>query len=115
MGAGNKLDAGRLKIADIYETSVCPLAKVMRRELKKRGVEHLKVVYSDEEPIRPLEGKFGADADGLGFSEDDLGFSGEGKTGGSRRSVPGSTAFVPAVAGLLIAGEIVRDLSKAAR
>jgi len=108
MGAGNKLDAGRLKIADIYETSVCPLAKVMRRELKKRGVEHLKVVYSDEEPIRPLEGKFGADADGLGFS-------GEGKTGGSRRSVPGSTAFVPAVAGLLIAGEIVRDLSKAAR
>ena len=115
MGAGNKLDAGRLKIADIYETSVCPLAKVMRRELKKRGVEHLKVVYSDEEPIRPLEGKFGADADGLGFSEDGLGFSGEGKTGGSRRSVPGSTAFVPAVAGLLIAGEIVRDLSKAAR
>ena len=115
MGAGNKLDAGRLKIADIYETSVCPLAKVMRKELKKRGVEHLKVVYSDEEPIRPLEGKFGADADGLGFSEDGLGFSGEGKTGGSRRSVPGSTAFVPAVAGLLIAGEIVRDLSKAAR
>ncbi|MBQ6197245.1 MAG: tRNA threonylcarbamoyladenosine dehydratase [Lachnospiraceae bacterium] len=108
MGAGNKLDAGRLKIADIYETSVCPLAKVMRRELKKRGVEHLKVVYSDEEPIRPLEGEFGADADGLGFSE-------EGKIGGSRRSVPGSTAFVPAVAGLLIAGEIVRDLSKAAR
>ena len=115
MGAGNKLDAGRLKIADIYETSVCPLAKVMRRELKKRGVEHLKVVYSDEEPIRPLEGKFGTDADSLGFSEDGLGFSGEGKTGGSRRSVPGSTAFVPAVAGLLIAGEIVRDLSKAAR
>ena len=115
MGAGNKLDAGRLKIADIYETSVCPLAKVMRRELKKRGVEHLKVVYSDEEPIRPLEGKVVADADGLGFSEDGLGFSGEGKTGGSRRSVPGSTAFVPAVAGLLIAGEIVRDLSKAAR
>ncbi|MBQ5952635.1 MAG: tRNA threonylcarbamoyladenosine dehydratase [Lachnospiraceae bacterium] len=115
MGAGNKLDAGRLKIADIYETSVCPLAKVMRRELKKRGVEHLKVVYSDEEPIRPLEEQFGADADGLSLFEEGPGFSEEGKTGGSRRSVPGSTAFVPAVAGLLIAGEIVRDLSKEAR
>ncbi len=83
MGAGNKLDAGRLKIADIYDTSICPLARVMRRELKKRGVESLKVVYSDEPPLP---------------SED--------------RDTPGSTAYVPAVAGLLIAGEVVKDLSK---
>ena len=89
MGAGNKLDAGRFKIADIYDTNVCPLARVMRRELKKRDVKSLKVVYSDEPPISPSE---------------ELSESG-------RRAVPGSTAFVPAVAGLLIAGEIVRELS----
>ena len=80
MGAGNKLDAGRFKVADIYETSVCPLARVMRRELKKRDVKNLKVVYSDEQPIQTNE------------------------------AVPGSTAFVPATAGLMIAGEIVKDL-----
>ena len=92
MGAGNKLDAGRFKVADIYDTEVCPLARVMRRELKKRNVKSLKVVYSDEEPVRPLEE----------LSEEGVG----------KRSIPGSTAFVPAVAGLLIAGEIVKDLSK---
>ncbi len=91
MGAGNKLDPGRFKVADIYDTKICPLARVMRRELKKRGVKELKVVYSDEEPIKPLEA--------------------EGETT-VRRSLPGSTAFVPAVAGLMIAGEIVKDLSK---
>ncbi|MCR5676164.1 MAG: tRNA threonylcarbamoyladenosine dehydratase [Lachnospiraceae bacterium] len=89
MGAGNKLDAGKLKIADIYDTKTCPLARVMRRELKKRNVRSLKVVYSDEQPVRPAETQ-------------------QDRT--ERRSVPGSTAFVPAVAGLLIAGEIVRDL-----
>ena len=89
MGAGNKLDAGRLKVADIYDTRICPLARVMRRELKKRGIEKLKVVYSDEQPVRPIEPV-------------------QECTG--RRDIPGSTAFVPAAAGLLIAGEIVKDL-----
>lgn len=87
MGAGNKLDASRFEVADIYRTSVCPLAKVMRRELKKRGVDSLKVVYSKEEPIKN-------DAPGE-----------EG-----RRSTPGSVAFVPSVAGLILAGEVVKDI-----
>lgn len=80
MGAGNKLDAAAFQVADIYKTSVCPLAKVMRRELKKRGVRHLKVVYSQEKPQQT----------------------------GSR--VPGSIAFVPSVAGLILAGEVVKDI-----
>ena len=105
MGAGNKLDAGRLQIADIYETRVCPLARIMRRELKKRGVKSLKVVYSDEPPVRPLEDMTGAGTEG------DFPPGGQGN-GTGRRSVPGSTAFVPAAAGLMIAGEIVKDLSK---
>ncbi len=99
MGAGNKLDPGRLKIADIYDTEVCPLARVMRRELKKRNVKSLKVVYSDEEPISP-----GEDPDCFETKEE----QGEHT---KRRSTPGSTAYVPAVAGLLIAGEIVKDLT----
>lgn len=82
MGTGNKLDPTRLEIADIYKTSVCPLAKVMRRELRKRGVEKLKVLYSKEEPIKFSEG----------------------------RSVPGSVSFVPSAAGLIIAAEIVKDI-----
>ena len=96
MGAGNKLDASAFKAADIYETRVCPLAKVMRRELKKRGVESLKVVYSEEEPLKPLKG-FISDAE---------------DAGGKRRSLPGSVAFVPAAAGLIMAGEVVKDLLK---
>lgn len=88
MGAGNKLDATGFRVADIYETRVCPLARVMRRELKKRGVESLKVVYSEEEPIKPV-------------SE----ISGEGK-----RALPGSVAFVPSVAGLVLAAEVIKDL-----
>lgn len=88
MGAGNKLDAARFQAADLYETKVCPLARVMRRELKKRGVESLKVVYSEEEPIKPL-GEIGE---------------------GSRRVLPGSVAYVPSVAGLLLAGEVIKDL-----
>lgn len=96
MGAGNKLDPGRMRIADIYETSVCPLARVMRHELKKRGVKKLKVVYSDEQPVKPAEA---------------MGTPVEQDSSPGRRSVPGSTAFVPAVAGLLIAGEVVKDLT----
>ena len=91
MGAGNKLDPTRFEIADIYETTVCPLAKVMRKELKKRGVPRLKVVYSKEPPLRPAP-------------------AGE-KNGDARRQTPGSISFVPSVAGLILAGEVVRDLA----
>lgn len=105
MGAGNKLDASQFRVADIYETKVCPLAKVMRRELKKRGVKKLKVVYSEEKPVSPKE---------------DLSIScrtncicppgGEHKCT-ERRAIPGSVAFVPSVAGLIIAGEVIKDLA----
>ncbi|MBR4755024.1 MAG: tRNA threonylcarbamoyladenosine dehydratase [Lachnospiraceae bacterium] len=88
MGAGNKVNPAAFEVADIYKTSVCPLAKVMRHECKKRGIKSLKVVYSKEEPRTPLE-----------LIQE-----------GSRRSIPGSTAFVPSVAGLIIAGEIINDL-----
>ena len=86
MGAGNKLDPTAFQVADIYKTSVCPLARVMRRELKKRGIEKLKVVYSKEEPLKP------------DFAE-------------GEEVVPGSVSFVPSVMGLIIAGEIVKDLT----
>lgn len=105
MGAGNKLDASRFRVADIYETRVCPLAKVMRRELKKRNVEHLKVVYSEEEPVRPVA----ATENGMEAAAGDMAAEAHGSAG--RRSIPGSTAFVPSVAGLIIAGEVVRDLT----
>ena len=88
MGAGNKLCPEMLKVSDIYKTSVCPLARVMRSELKKRGIKKLKVVYSEEKPITPSKA-----------AEDTV-----------RRAVPGSMAFVPSVAGLIIAGEAVKDL-----
>ncbi len=91
MGAGNKLDATAFEVTDIYKTSVCPLAKVMRHELKKRGVKKLKVVYSKEQPITP--------------------FMLETEQNG-RRQTPGSIAFVPSVVGLMIAGEIIKDLMK---
>ena len=103
MGAGNKLDATAFRVADIYETKVCPLARVMRRELKKRNVEHLKVVYSEEKPIVPAE-EYGADQTAEG-----------GESNVVRRQPPGSVAFVPSVAGLIIAGEVVKDLALAAR
>lgn len=106
MGAGNKLDPSRFKIADIYQTSVCPLARVMRRELKKRHVKNLKVVYSDEQPIRPLEDMSISCRTGC------ICPPGAQHKCTERRDIPGSTAFVPAVAGLMIAGEIVKDLSK---
>ena len=105
MGAGNKVDAAAFEVADIYETSVCPLARIMRRELKKRGVKHLKVVYSKEPAMTPL---------------DDMTIScrthcicppGTARKCTQRRQVPGSNAFVPSVAGLIIAGEVIKDLS----
>ena len=91
MGAGNKLDPSKFEVADIYKTSVDPLARVMRRELKKRGVRKLKVVYSKEEPMKPL-GVIEADPEA------------------GRKDVPGSSAFTPSAAGLLIASEVVKDL-----
>ena len=94
MGAGNKLDPTAFRVADIYETSVCPLARVMRKELKKRGVRHLKVVYSQEVPRNP---------EGALYQE-----SLEGEV---RRQVPGSCAFVPSVAGLILAGEVIKDIA----
>ena len=105
MGAGNKLNPAAFEVADIYKTSVCPLAKVMRRELKKRNVKHLKVVYSKEEPIRPI---------------DDMAIScrtncicppGAKHKCTERRDIPGSNAFVPSVVGMIIAGEVIKDLA----
>lgn len=90
MGTGNKLHAELFEIADIRETSVCPLCRVMRKELKARGIEHLKVLYSKEIPLKPAD------------DENDLRSTG--------RPTPGSVSFVPPVAGLLIAGEVIRDL-----
>ena len=86
MGAGNKLDPTRLEVADIYETSVCPLARVMRTECRKRGIQRLKVVYSREPALTPIPDP-------------------------PRRATPGSTAFVPSVAGLILAGEVIKDLA----
>lgn len=90
MGTGNKMNPALLQVSDIYKTSVCPLAKVMRRELKKRRVKHMKVVYSQELPMKP-------------FESDEI---------THKRTIPGSTAFVPSSAGLLIASEVVKDLLK---
>jgi tRNA A37 threonylcarbamoyladenosine dehydratase len=106
MGAGNKLDATKFRVADIYKTNMDPLAKVMRRELKKRGVKKLKVVYSEEKPIRPVEGM-----DISGQAHDICPNDMQGHNA-DRRSIPGSTAFVPSVAGLIIAGEVIKDLTK---
>jgi len=108
MGAGNKLDGMQFKVSDIYKTKYCPLAKVMRHEMKKRGVKKLKVVYSEETVSRPL----------YDISEDlsDKPESTE-ETGGSAKTtakkvIPGSTAFVPSVAGLIIGGEVIKDLTR---
>lgn len=104
MGAGNKLDGSQFRVADIYQTKVCPLAKVMRRELKKRGIERLKVVYSEEQPIVP-----GEDMENICETDCACPPGGQDKRM-DRRTVPGSVAFVPSVAGLIIAGEVVKDL-----
>lgn len=97
MGAGNKLDPTSFEVADIYKTSVCPLAKTMRRELRKMGIDSLKVVYSKEEPIKPKE-------NGISHCE-------RLRDGWvARKAIPGSNAFVPPVAGLIIAGEVIKDI-----
>lgn len=92
MGAGNKMDASRFEVCDIFKTSVCPLAKVMRHELKKRNIKKLKVVYSKEEPIKPI------------ITEEII------KSEPNKKRIPGSNAFVPSVVGLIIAGEVVKDI-----
>jgi tRNA A37 threonylcarbamoyladenosine dehydratase len=104
MGAGNKLDASAFRVADIYKTKVCPLAKVMRRELKKRGVKKLKVVYSEELPITPREDM------AISCRNNCICPPGAQHKCTERRAIPGSVAFVPSVAGMIIAGEVVKDL-----
>lgn len=99
MGAGNKLDPTAFEVSDIYKTSVCPLARVMRQQLKKRGIKKLKVVYSKEIPIIPKE-----------YLNDQMEKAGE--LSEKRRQIPGSIAFVPSVAGLIIAGEVIKDIIK---
>ena len=103
MGAGNKVNAAAFEVADIYDTSVCPLARVMRYECRKRGIKKLKVVYSKEKPIRPLEDM------SISCRKHCVCPPGTRKCT-VRRDIPGSTAFVPSVAGLIIAGEVVNDL-----
>ena len=105
MGAGNKVDPSLFEVADIYETSICPLAKVMRRELRKRGIESLKVVYSKEEPRRPVEDE------SISCRQNCVCPPGTARNCTQRRDIPGSTAFVPSVAGLIIAGEVINDLA----
>lgn len=107
MGAGNKLDGSQFKVADIYKTKVCPLAKVMRRELKKRGVKKLKVVYSEEIPTRPIEDM------AISCRNHCICPPGAEHKCTERRDIPGSVAFVPSVAGLIIAGEVAKDLIRA--
>lgn len=106
MGAGNKLDATKLTVTDIYKTTMCPLAKVMRRELKKRGVKKLKVVYSKEKPIRPIE-----DIEN-NCRTDCVCPPGAQHKCIERRAIPGSTAFVPSVVGMIIASEVIKDLTE---
>ncbi len=106
MGAGNKLDPSRFEVADIYSTSVCPLARVMRYELKKRGIKKLKVVYSKEKPLTPIDDM------AISCKKNCVCPPGTARKCTARRQVPGSTAFVPSAAGLIIAGEVVKDLIK---
>lgn len=101
MGTGNKLDPTAFEVADISKTSVCPLAKVMRRELKKRGISHVKVVYSKEEALTPIES---------GDIPRDVMDGKETENAGRKKIAPASIAFVPSVAGLIIAGEVIKDL-----
>lgn len=118
MGAGNKLNPAQFEVADIYQTSVCPLAKVMRRELKKRGVKKLKVVYSKEDALKPLVSDE-PEADEAVQEEnanEHVGAAEETETqefkAERRRATPGSVAFVPSVAGLIIASEVVKDIAR---
>ena len=105
MGAGNKLDPAAFEVADIYKTSVCPLARVMRYELKRRGISHLKVVYSKEKPITPT------DNSAISCKQNCICPPGTARKCTQRRQVPGSVAFVPSVVGVIIAGEIIKDLT----
>lgn len=105
LGTGNKLDPAKLELTDISKTAVCPLARIMRKELRRRGVEHLKVVYSREEPIEPLFQPEPEQAASLSPEDPEA-------YGNNRRSVPGSSPFVPPAAGLLIASAVVRDILK---
>ena len=105
MGAGNKVNASLFEVADIYETSICPLAKVMRRECRKRGIDSLKVVYSKEVPIRPLEDM------SISCRQHCICPPGTVRKCTERRDIPGSTAFVPSVVGMIIAGEVINDLA----
>ena len=120
MGAGNKLDPTAFEVADLYETSVCPLAKVMRREGKKRGIKKLKVVYSREPAMTPFAANETSDmadegsAAGTGLTGTDPA-AGRTATEPRKRQTPGSTAFVPAVAGLIMAGEVIKDMTAAER
>ena len=105
MGAGNKLDPSAFRVADIYKTKMCPLAKVMRRELKQRGVKKLKVVYSEEKPTRPLEDM------AISCRNQCICPPGAKHNCTARRDIPGRVAFVPSVVGLIIAGEVIKDLT----
>ena len=105
MGAGNKINPAMFEVADIYETSICPLAKVMRHECKKRGIRDLKVVYSKEKPIQPQADTSKSENDNNTVSQETTGRDSK------RRAIPGSTAFVPSVVGLIIAGEIINDIT----
>lgn len=109
MGAGNKIDPSRFEVTDIYKTSICPLAKVMRRELRKRGIGSLKVVYSKEEPRRPLEDM------SISCRQHCICPPGTARKCTERRDIPGSTAFVPSAVGLIIAGEVINDLTGVGR
>ncbi|MCI6552534.1 MAG: tRNA threonylcarbamoyladenosine dehydratase [Lachnospiraceae bacterium] len=104
MGAGNKLDPGKFEVADIYRTTMCPLARVMRRELKKRGIKRQKVVFSTEKPVRPMEDM------SISCRTHCICPPGAAHKCTERRDIPGSVAFVPAVAGYMIAGEVIKDI-----
>ena len=112
MGTGNKLDPTQFEVTDIYKTSICPLAKVMRKELRARGINGLKVVYSKEEPIkinRKLEDDYKLENSG---QKDKLSLDTDEATNIEKKQVPGSISFVPSVAGLIIAGEVIKDIIK---
>ena len=106
MGAGNKVNAAAFEVADIFDTSVCPLARVMRYECRKRGIKKLKVVYSKEKPIRPVEDM------AISCRQHCICPPGTARKCTQRRDIPGSTAFVPSVVGLIIAGEVIKDLTR---
>ncbi|NCA98997.1 MAG: tRNA threonylcarbamoyladenosine dehydratase [Clostridia bacterium] len=114
MGAGNKLDPTRFEVTDLYQTSVCPLSKVMRRELRKRGVDHLKVVYSPEEPLSRA-GSVSTPADPTADQRLEPILDETLPRAPYKRRIPGSVAFVPSVVGLIIAGEVVKDLIQVVR